>query len=54
MNIDNCRITPTQKNIEKKIFFNTIYWGKVAITHLRENGYFRYNSKSKLWEAVLK
>lgn len=38
---------------EKNIFLYTTITGNLQLIHLEQIGYFRYNSKSKLWEAVL-
>ena len=53
MNIDNCNHTDTEKHQEEKIFLYTTITGNLQLLHLEQIGYFRYNSKSKLWEAVL-
>ena len=53
MNIDNCNHTDTEKHQEEKIFLYTTITGNLQLIHLEQIGYFRYNSKSKLWEAVL-
>ena len=53
MNTDNCNHTNTEKNQEEKIFLYTTITGNLQLIHLEQIGYFRYNSKSKLWEAVL-
>ena len=53
MNIDNCNHTNTEKHQEEKIFLYTTITGNLQLIHLEQIGYFRYNSKSKLWEAVL-
>ena len=52
MNIDNCNHTDTEKHQEEKIFLYTTITGNLQLIHLEQIGYFRYNSKSKLWEAV--
>ena len=53
MNINNCNHTDTEKHQEEKIFLYTTITGNLQLIHLEQIGYFRYNSKSKLWEAVL-
>ena len=53
MNIDNCNHTDTEKHQEEKIFLYTTITGNLQLIHLEQIGYFRYNSKSKLREAVL-
>lgn len=53
MNIDNCNHTNTEKHQEEKIFLYTTITGNLQLIHLEQIGYFRHNSKSKLWEAVL-
>ena len=53
MNIDNCNHINAEKDQEKNIFLYTTITGNLQLIHLEQIGYFRYNSKSKLWEAVL-
>lgn len=53
MNIDNHNHTNAKKELEKNIFLYTSITGNLQLIHLEQIGYFRYNSKSKLWEAVL-
>ena len=53
MNIDNCNHTNTRKTSRRKDLLYTTITGNLQLIHLEQIGYFRYNSKSKLWEAVL-
>lgn len=53
MNIDNGNHTNAKKEQEENIFLYTSITGNLQLIHLKQIGYFRYNSKSKLWEAVL-
>ena len=41
------------RNIKKAYFLYTTITGNLQLIHLEEIGYFRYNSKSKLWEVML-
>ena len=42
-----------RKKNQKNIFLYTTITGNLQVVHFEEIGYFRYNSKSKLWEVVL-
>ena len=53
MNIDKYNQIKAEKDQEKNIFLYTTITGNLQLIHLEQIGYFRYNSKSKLWEAVL-
>ena len=50
--IEHCNHTIIEKN-QKNIFLYTTSTGNLQVVHFEEIGYFRYNSKSKLWEVVL-
>ena len=50
--IEYCNHTIIEKN-QKNIFLYTTITGNLQVVHFEEIGYFRYNSKSKLWEVVL-
>ena len=50
--IEHCNHTIIEKN-QKNIFLYTTITGNLQVVHFEEIGYFRYNSKSKLWEVVL-
>lgn len=50
--IEHCNHTIIEKN-QKNIFLYTTITGNIQVVHFEEIGYFRYNSKGKLWEVVL-
>ena len=52
INIDHCEQTQITQN-QESIFLYTTITGSLQLIHLEEIGYFRYNSKSKLWEVML-
>lgn len=52
MNIDNCSQTDVTKG-QENIFLYTTITGNLQLIHLEQIVYFRYNSKSKLWEVVI-
>ena len=53
LNNENLKQYEKEKHQEEKIFLYTTITGNLQLIHLEQIGYFRYNSKSKLWEAVL-
>lgn len=52
MHTDPCNSTNIAKD-QENIFLYTTITGNLQLIHLEQIGYFRYNSKSKLWEVVL-
>ena len=52
INIEHCDQTQITQN-QESIFLYTTITGSLQLIHLEEIGYFRYNSKSKLWEVML-
>lgn len=52
MHTTPCNSTNIAKD-QKTIFLYTTIIGNLQLIHLEQIGYFRYNSKSKLWEVVL-
>lgn len=52
MHTDSCNSTNIAKD-QENIFLYTTITGNLQLIHLEQIGYFRYNSKSKLWEVVL-
>lgn len=52
MHTNPCKSTNIAKD-QENIFLYTTITGNLQLIHLEQIGYFRYNSKSKLWEVVL-
>ena len=52
INIEHCDQTQITQH-QESIFLYTTITGNLQLIHLEEIGYFRYNSKSKLWEVML-
>ena len=52
INIEHCDQTQLTQH-QESIFLYTTITGNLQLIHLEEIGYFRYNSKSKLWEVML-
>lgn len=52
MNMENCEQTNITKE-QEHIFLYTTITGNIQLIHFEHIGYFRYNSKSKLWEVML-
>lgn len=50
--IDNCNLTAPTKD-QENIFLYTTITGNLQLIHLEQIVFFRYNSKSKLWEVML-
>lgn len=52
MNVENWNYTDIAGN-QDNIFLSATMTGNLQLIRLEHIGYFRYNSKSKQWEAVL-
>ena len=52
LHTDHCNHAIIEKR-QENIFLYTTITGNLQLVHFEEIGYFRYNSKSKLWEVVL-
>lgn len=52
LHTDHCNHAIIEKRQENFFLYTTIT-GNLQLVHFEEIGYFRYNSKSKLWEVVL-
>lgn len=58
MNMKNSKQTEAAEQAEtakelENIFLYTTITGNIQLIHFEQIGYFRYNSKSKLWEVML-